>query len=426
MLGHSSPQKCGKNEAVTFNEFSFGDTLYETLRELSKEKKMSYFKPIPLRDYKSCTLTEGKDWVITYYVTNPDTGKLKRCRIRLNRIKSIRERRQAARVIMAGIDQRLALGWNPLMESKSPKAFEKLYDAFNAYLKVKDHEMESASTRIYTSFIKTFTEWLELHGFDSNSYANSVTYETAMLFMDDIELTHAPKTYNNYIGFFRGMFGWMREKGYTSINPFDNISKKPKRLMKKNRRMLTDDELSRMLQFVRKTNREYMAMCLICYCCFIRPKEIALLRCKDIDLKKQLIHVASEIAKNDNESYRTIPDDLMPIMQSLDLSNPEWFLFGHHAENPQSFAPSKVMLSSRRIAQWWDRNVRPACGFKQDVKFYSLKDTGITNMLEKGVSINLVQKQADHSSVAMTAIYVGKKPEANKQLKEAKIINMVE
>ena len=42
-------------------------------------------------------------------------------------------------------------------------------------------------------------------------------------------------------------------------------------------------------------------------------------------------------------------------------------------------------------------------------------------MLGDGVPINLVQKQADHSSVAMTAIYVGQKPEASEELRETSI-----
>ena len=58
----------------------------------------------------------------------------------------------------------------------------------------------------------------------------------------------------------------------------------------------------------------------------------------------------------------------------------------------------------------------------EDLQFYSLKDTGITGMLQSGVAINLVQQQADHSSVAMTAIYVGKSPAANAELRNANIL----
>lgn len=154
----------------------------------------------------------------------------------------------------------------------------------------------------------------------------------------------------------------------------------------------------------------------------MRPKEIVLLRCADIDLTHRVIHVKSDVAKNDNDSYRTIPDDLIPFLRRLDLSRPDWYVFGQHEHS--DFRPGPVKMCSRKIAQWWNHHVRTACEFGMDIQFYSLKDTGITNMIGEGTAINLVQQQADHSSLAMTAIYVGKKPSATDELKAARILKI--
>lgn len=43
-------------------------------------------------------------------------------------------------------------------------------------------------------------------------------------------------------------------------------------------------------------------------------------------------------------------------------------------------------------------------------------------MATAGVAINLVQQQADHSNVAITSIYLGRKPEANTKIKGAAIL----
>jgi len=239
--------------------------------------------------------------------------------------------------------------------------------------------------------------------------------------MDWVEGQVAPRTYNNYLAFFRGLFTWMQEKGYADANPFASIPKKAKRLTKKTRRMLNDGELRTLIGFLERKNPEYLAMVLLCYCCFVRPKELALLRCGDIDLEKQTLHIAAEIAKNDNESYRTIPDEMVPYLSKLDLSRPELYLFGNHKTHGD-FRPGTKKVCSRKIAAWWNNDVRPACKFGMEVKFYSLKDTGITNMIGAGVPINLAQQQADHSSVAMTAIYIGRKSEATEALKKASII----
>lgn len=165
-------------------------------------------------------------------------------------------------------------------------------------------------------------------------YACSFTHALALDFMGDVEadVKLSYRTYNNYLRFYRSMFNWMKDKGYISDNPFNGIKRKPKKLIRKTRRTLTDEELSLLFGYLDSANRPYLAICLLCYCCLMRPKEIALLRCRDIDLGTQTVHVRGEIAKNDNDSYRTIPDEMMPYMRELDLSHPEWFLFGEHKQ----------------------------------------------------------------------------------------------
>ena len=391
------------------------------MQDLSERKKM--YLPVHNIDYRSCKLTEGDEWFISFYVKNPATGKLKRIRIKCNRIPQIRERRKVAREMMTAIDRRLALGWNPLMEAAAPKAFKTLDEAFDSFLNIKRKESEPDTMRSYDSFIKTFRTWLRANGVSESAYANSVSHDVAMLFMSDKEETLSAKTYNNYLSFYSSLFNWMVKKGYCDVNPFDGIEKKAKRLLGKNRRLFTDKEFSELVDYLQKNNREYLAMAMLCYCCFIRPKELSMLKCSDIDLKNQVVHVACDVAKNDNDSYRTIPNDLLPILRSLDYSHPDWYLFGQHPDIGD-FSPSKVRACSRKYAKWWDQHVRADCGFGQDLQFYSLKDTGITNMIEDGVPINLVQQQADHSSVAMTAVYVGKKPDASLKIKQAEIMRI--
>lgn len=323
---------------------------------------------------------------------------------------------------MAALDQRLSLGWNPLLEAKAPRANARLFAAMDAFLKIKGKETEDNSMRSYRSFIKTFKAWLKGQGFTDDSFCCTVTKDVAFSFMDDVESDLSAKTFNNYIAFYRTLFNWMAVKGYVDSNPFSDIAKKSRRLTKKKRRVLTDAELSRLWSYLQGVNTEYLIMCLICYCCFIRPKELVLLRCADIDIVHQVIHVKQEVAKNDNDSYRTIPDDLIPFLRRLDLSRPDWYVFGQHEHS--DFRPGPVKMCSRKIAQWWNLHVRTACKFGMDIQFYSLKDTGITNMIGEGTAINLVQQQADHSSLAMTAIYVGKKPSATDELKATRILKI--
>jgi integrase len=397
-------------------------SFFDWLQEVAERKKMQFFQPIPLAHYKLCRLCQGKDWYVYYYVIHPDTQRLKRVRIKVNSVRPIRERRRMAKEMMAALDQRLSLGWNPFLEERAPRSYHRLFDAFDAFLAVKQRELEENSMRSYRSLVAIFKAWLLDHGFQDDAYANSVRMEAAVAFMDDYETKLAVKTYNNYVAFFRILFNWMVNKGYTDTNPFDGIEKKARRRGSKNRRILTDEELAHLIAFLQRENVPYLAMCLICYCCLIRPKEIAMLRCCDVDLQKQTIHVSASIAKNDSDSFRTIPDDLVPILRMLDYGRPDHYLFADH--NGWDFRPGVKMVCSRKIAKYWDVVVRPACGFGLDVKFYSLKDSGITNMLTDGVPVNLVRQQADHSSIAMTAVYVGTKANAQEEIRKAGILRM--
>ena len=400
-------------------------SLYDTLGALCKEKKMSFLKPTPFVDYVPARLSEGKEWVVVWYVKDPVTNKMIRCRKKFNRIKQQTKRRASARAFINTINERLALGWNPAVTSIAPRATTKLFDALDLFLKVKTKEAEENSMRSYRSYISMFKTWLKDKDISEDAYVCAITYEVAMELMDDVDSRKdiSPRTYNNYLMFFRLLFNWMIDHDFISDNPFDRIKRKPKKLTKKKRRILTDHELNMLFEYLGKNNPNYLCMSLLCYCCFLRPKEIVSLKCNDIDLIKQVVHIRSEIAKNDNDSFRTIPDVIVPILRNLELSNGGLYLFsGSGSDTPYEFSPGRTQVCSRKIAKYWDTYVRPACGFNQDLQFYSLKDSGVTKMLTEKIPINLVQKQADHSSVAMTAIYVGDLPEANTELKKVNIL----
>lgn len=397
-------------------------SLYDALDALCKEKKMSFFKPTPFVDYVPPTLHENKEWVVVWYVRDPVTRKMVRYRKKFNRVKQTTKRRSLAKAFIGHINELLALGWNPAVSSIAPRATARMADALDLFLKVKEKESEANSMRSYRSYISMLKAWLQKHGMPEDAYVCAITNEVAMELMDDIDAREgiSPRTYNNYLLFFRLLFNWMIDREYISDNPFERIKRKPKKLTKKKRRILSDHELNTLFDFLGRSNPNYLCMALLCYCCFLRPKEIVSLRCYDIDLTKQVVHIRGEIAKNDNDSFRTIPDVLVPILRGLDLSSGSNYLFGDGG--PYKFDPGKSPVCSRKIAKYWDAYVRPACGFGQDVQFYSLKDSGVTKMLTEKIPINLVQKQADHSSVAMTAIYVGALPEANSELKKVNIL----
>ena len=59
-----------------------------------------------------------------------------------------------------------------------------------------------------------------------------------------------------------------------------------------------------------------------------------------------------------------------------------------------------------------------------ELTFYSLKDTGITNMIASGVPVSFVQQQADHSSLEMTSIHCQRSGKATEELKSVDVLNI--
>ena len=116
--------------------------------------------PRGIIDYIPARLTEGKEWYVSYYVTYPPTGQMRRKRIKVNRIKSVPQRRTIAREIIKRINGKLAEGWNPFVENAAPKSFHRFDAAINTYLEVQKKELEERSYKSYTSFVKILLEYL--------------------------------------------------------------------------------------------------------------------------------------------------------------------------------------------------------------------------------------------------------------------------
>ena len=415
-----SPQKCSNmqkcNELEKCSEKNGTQTgqnffsLYNAIEELCKEKKMSFSIQLPHINYIPAKLTQGKEWFISYSVLSPCTNKLKRIRIKMNHIKPERLRLKVSKDYIQEINTKLMLGWNPLLERIAPKAYVKLFCVLDTFTEIKHKEMECNSIRSYDSFIKTIKKWLLDNDFDENSYICNFNKKTATDFLTYIDANPkiSARTYNNYLLFCRTLFNWICEHNYLNDNPFNSFRKKNRKYIKKTRRSLTKAEVHSLFDYLENENREYLVMCMLCYYCFMRPKEIALLKVSDIDIDKQVINVRAEIAKNDNDSVRTIPDAMISVIKELKLQKHEdYYLFSNGPG--YTFKPGKKLLNSRKMAKYWSDHIRPALNFDMEIQFYSLKDTGITNMITAGVPIPVVQHQADHSSIEMTAIYVAKR-----------------
>ena len=130
---------------------------------------------------------------------------------------------------------------------------------------------------------------------------------------------------------------------------------------------------------------------------------MSFLKVGDFSVEKKTVTLHGSNTKNHNDAVLTIPDHVMKLMIELDIfSCPgNWYLFGN------DFKPGKERRSEKCFRDYWDK-VRKDLKMTDRYKFYSLKDTGITNMLRANTDILTVRDQARHSSILITDIYTPK------------------
>ena len=153
---------------------------------------------------------------------------------------------------------------------------------------------------------------------------------------------------------------------------------------------------------------------MLTYYTFIRPKEILMLKKYMINLKNQIIKLPANITKSGKPRTITIPDELKKYLLKIDFNkiNDNEYIFS------DKFSPGKKRKDSRYIGKRWTR-LREEIGLGKDLQFYSLKDTGIIDMLKSGISPEIVRDQAGHSSLEITNKYIKNyNLSANPEIKE--------
>jgi len=349
--------------------------------------------------YLPAELHECETWVITYYALNPQTGKLHRKNVKCNRIKNITLRRAYAKKLCAEINAKLASGWNPFLEQEAGKGFVKLLDALHTYKAEKNKELREDSTRSYNSYLKTFENWVKGRN-ESNLLCLSFSKQHALDLLSDIYIKQkvSNRTWNNYLRFYRTFFNWLVEREYCKVNHFTKLSKKKSE--KKQRKIIPREIRTTLEKHLRKNDHPFLCIAMLCYGCLIRPKEILHLKPGDFLIKEKILKIPPSVAKNGKERSVAMPDYVISeiLRLKLDKIPADYYVFSNE------FRPGKQLKNTRDIGRYWQK-LRGTLDIPKNISFYSLKDSGITDLLNAGVAPKVVQHHADHSSIEQTMEY---------------------
>ena len=363
------------------------------------------YLPATLKEYKSGCFVE-------YHVLNPVTSKLERKVFRLNALKNrcrtLMEFKVAANKVLCDINIKLASGWNPFTDgSKNTKQLQTLSYGLDAYITDKGRDLREASMVSYTSVAKILKDWLVEKGIGEIACIK-FNVSIARQFMED--LRNRPKfnnnTYNTYLKKYRAAFNWLKEHEFVNDNPFDQIKTLQKQ--EKMRGLIPPEARDKVINYVRTSKHpNYEIVMHLLFTSLIRPSEIERLQVRDVDLINKCIHIPANKAKTHKDRDAALSDTciamLIPLLSKPGIL-PTWYLINSNYE----CGPDPCYHGM--FKKHWMK-IRKECGLPDEMQLYSLKDSGITEMLEAGVSINQVKEAAGHADISTTNKYIGKDTE---------------
>lgn len=339
-----------------------------------------------------------KNCYVEYYARNPETGKMQRKRVKFNQFVSGRERDNMIQQYIRNTEAKLLNGWNPFAtdgkELKTSVLLKSIQKEFVEYLHVTDKRPKTIVD--YSNRLKHFCDWAQRR---KMKYVGECTpmkvedYLNHRLIKDKISATSR----NNERTFLSAFFTWCVNRFYLLDNPCKDI--KQLRREPKRRRIITDEELRRIAAYFLHNDKYMLLAVMFQYYTLVRPNELLHLRIRDINFEEQYLVVPAQYSKNHREQPVSLNDRLIELMidMGIDKAPSDAWLFGYGCR--PNYVPGNHDLFRYR----W-KLMRDALGISSDVQFYSLKDTGIVDLIN-AEGVLLARDQARHSSIAITNLY---------------------
>jgi len=351
-------------------------------------------------------LYTGVEWYVGFYAFDPARNEMRRKKIKINSIKKTTDRRRYGETLKRRIALQLESGWNPWIESENTKAYIRIEEALKHYRqymqKLRKDQVYREDTYIsYLSYVRIFESWNS----DRKVPATYIYQVDDVMCSEFIEFAYvgrdnSARTRDNYLGWLKSFCGFLLANRYIKMNPTEGIKTLSKSAKKKKREVLPEHETIRLLEYLQNKNRHYLLASYMLFYCFIRPKELSMLRISNFSVKNQTVFIPDTTSKNHRDGTITLPKKVIELMNQLRVfDHPSGeYLFS------DDFRPGIKFRDSKQFRDFWTNHVRKDLCFPDKYKFYSLKDTGITNMLRTMPSLT-VRDQARHSTLLMTDIY---------------------
>lgn len=361
-----------------------------------------------IKKYRPAKLRIGKAWYVEYYAYNPELKKMCRKKVMLNYIENLSERRIYGSGLVKRLNAELKKGWNPFINEDSSNNYiliSKLLDDFIKLNRKKyaDGDIRESTIRSYNSYYNKLNVYLVKQK-STEMYVTDYNKKFIISYLDYVynDLNLSSRTRDNHLKFQRLFCNYLVERSYMNISPAASISVlgKGKRTAK-NRTVIPLEIMTKVSEYLNKNNRNFLIAAQILYFCMVRPKEMTFIKIEHINVDKSTIFISGTTAKNYMDAVVTIPETLKSLLLEMKINEypKNYYLFSGE------FKPGKIHIRETLFSKYWDRYVRKALNLPLSLKFYSLKDTGITDMIRAYNDPLIARDQARHHDLSITNLY---------------------
>lgn len=303
---------------------------------------------------------------------------------------------QVANIIQT-INNRLAGGWSPFGESENVRYYTTIEEVMRLYIDEKQKELKTDTLRSYKSFCHIFGEWCKR--IVPNCKCIQFNRTLAVRYMDYVYMERkvSARGYNNQLKMARALFSWAVQKCYCKENPFEVL--KVKKEEEKKRVLIPAETRLKIREWVKQHNPNYQIVLDLVFTSLLRPREISRVQLGQINLAEHYIYMPADKTKNGHHRYAFLSDELCEMLRPMiEGKDKNWYLL------TQGYVPGKTPMNSIRYRKTWD-TMRKDLKLPQEMQLYSLRDTGINNMLKAGIDPLTVMQAADHHDLSMTTRY---------------------
>jgi len=214
------------------------------------------------------------------------------------------------------------------------------------------------------------------------------------------------RTVNNDLGFLKALFNWAVKFEEIPSNPIACVSSRPQFKKKRNRRVLTENEIHHMISSV-EIGWFKIAALMVLYC-GLRTSDIRHLLWSDVDLEADEINIRPESAKNRKGAS-------LPVHPALRQALMEWRQVS--PPGPGAFVvslPHKPVVYLKKVLK------KAGIPYKDSsdryIDWHSLRHTFLTHLDRTGAGVKTLQSLGRHSDPQLTfGTYIHGSKEREKQ-----------